>query len=63
MTYGGIKAEIYNKDGEILKSYYVGGSPQNSIGTYFLMTGAASPLVMTMPGFTGNLKVRFSYTR
>ena len=62
MAYGGIKTEIFDKNGNLLKSYYVGGSPQNSVGTYFVMTGSGSPLVMSMPGFNGNLKVRFSYT-
>ncbi len=62
MLLDGIKVEVYDKSNKPLKEYYVGGSPQNSIGTYFVMDGYSKPLVMTIPGFKGNLRVRFSYS-
>lgn len=62
MSLSGIKVEILDKNKKLIKCYYVGGSPQDSNGTYFLMDKSSSPLVMTIPGFTGNLKVRFTYS-
>jgi len=61
MMYDGIKVEIYDADNNALKKYYIGGSPENNTGTYFVMEGSAKPLVMTIPGFRGNLRVRFEY--
>lgn len=63
LMYNGIKVELYDKSGEAIKKFYVGDSPENSIGTYYLMEGSASPLVLSLPGFKGNLRVRFSYTQ
>ncbi len=57
-----IKVELYDKNDEPLKKFYIGGSPQNSDGTYFVMEGSSKPLVMDIPGFKGNLRVRFNYT-
>lgn len=62
MMYNSIKVELFDKDNNALKKYYVGESPDNSIGTYYVMDGSASPLVMNLPGFNGNLRVRFNYT-
>ena len=62
MMLDGIKVEIYDKDNKPIKKYYVGNSPQNNVGTYFVMDGYGKPLVMTIPGFKGNLRVRFSYS-
>jgi hypothetical protein len=63
LMYNGIKVELYDKNGEAIKKFYVGDSPENSIGTYYLMENSASPLVLSLPGFKGNLRVRFSYTQ
>lgn len=57
-----IKVELYDKNHSAIKKFYVGGSPENSNGTYFVMEGSSKPLVMDMPGFKGNLRVRFNYT-
>ncbi len=62
MIYNSVKVELYDKDGKAIKKYYVGGSPAKSKGTFFLMEGAASPLVMNLPNFVGNLRVRFAYS-
>lgn len=63
LMYNGIKVELYDKNDDPVKKFYVGDSPENSIGTYYLMEGSASPLVLSLPGFKGNLRVRFSYTQ
>ncbi len=52
------KVEIYKK-GELFKTYYVGGSTQDQMGTYTLMEGASAPFVTHIPGFTGFLTPRF----
>lgn len=62
MMYNSIKVELYDKDDNPIKKYYVGDSPDNSVGTYYVMEGSGSPLVMSLPGQKSNLRVRFSYT-
>ncbi len=62
MMANSIKVELYDKKNKPIKKFYVGGSPENSYGTYFVMEGSAKPLVMDVPGFKGNLRVRFNYT-
>ena len=39
--------------------YYIGGSTADERGTYIIMDGAEQPYVAEMPGFSGNLSVRF----
>jgi len=62
MIANSIKVELFDKNNKSLKKFYIGGSPENSDGTYFVMEGSAKPLVMEVPGFKGNLRVRFNYT-
>lgn len=62
MMYNAVKVELYDENNNAIKKYYIGGSPDNSDGTYFVMDGSAKPLVMGIPGFTGNLRVRFAYS-
>jgi hypothetical protein len=58
------KAEFYDKNTNLIKTYYVGNSTQDNIGTYMLLetpkTGMIKePLVMGMKGFIGILGPRF----
>ncbi|MGB3075577.1 MAG: hypothetical protein WBB36_09660, partial [Chitinophagales bacterium] len=53
------KVELYDKEGSLLKSYYVGGGTLNSEGTYFLMNGSDKPFVVSVPAFAGVLDSRF----
>ncbi|MCB9291126.1 MAG: hypothetical protein H6560_27725 [Lewinellaceae bacterium] len=47
----GMKVELYDKDGGLLKAYYVGGSTSDERGTYMIMEGAEQPYVPTFrPG-------------
>jgi hypothetical protein len=55
----GIKVEVYNKAGKLLKCYYVGGVTSNELGTYMMMDGSNQPYVTHIPSFVGALRVRF----
>lgn len=56
----GIKVEIYNKNNNLLKSYYIGGSTPDERGTYMILEGAEQPYVAHLPGWEGNLRFRFN---
>jgi|GEM_PF-1480479 hypothetical protein len=57
----GIKVELYDKAGNALKKYYIGSSPADGIGSYFVMEGSEKPLVMALPTMKGNVHTRFNY--
>jgi hypothetical protein len=59
LAIAGVKVEIYDKNDNKMKVYYVGGSTANSLGTYYIMDGATEPFVMHIPGFQGLLKGKF----
>lgn len=54
-----MKVELYGRDGELIKAYYVGGSTSDERGTYMIMDGAEQPYVVHLPAWEGNLSVRF----
>lgn len=56
----GIKVEIYGSGDELLKAYYVGGGTADERGTHLIKEGAEQPYVGHLPGWTGNLRYRFS---
>ncbi|MEM8523047.1 MAG: DUF4340 domain-containing protein [Bacteroidota bacterium] len=58
----GIKVELYDRAGEQLKSYYIGGETSDSRGTYMIMEGSEQPYVVHIPTWGGNLRARFSLT-
>lgn len=55
----GIKVEIYGKDDENLKTYYIGGTTQQEYGTYFYMEHGSQPYIMEIPHFVGNVRERY----
>lgn len=55
----GITVEIYGKNNQRLKRYYVGGVTNDERGTYVIMEGAEQPYVAHVPGFIGQLRARF----
>lgn len=55
----GVKVEIYDKNDNKMKVYYVGGATANSLGTYYIMEGSTEPFVMHIPTFQGMLKGKF----
>jgi len=54
-----VKTEIYDRDGKLMKAYYVGGETSDARGTYVIMEGSDKPMVMQIPGVTGSFKVRY----
>ncbi len=55
----GVKVEIYGKNDEVLKKYYVGGMNSTELGTYMIMDGSDNPYIMHLPYWQGNLRSRF----
>ena len=58
------KVELYDKDNNLIKSFYVGGASEDYLGSYMLMEiekgkPAKTPMVVTLPGFDGYLSVRY----
>ena len=56
----GIKVEIYDRQDQLIKAYYVGGSTPDERGTYMMIDGAEQPYVASIPGFTGNIRFRYN---
>lgn len=55
----GIKVEVYDNGGSLMKAYYVGGVTPDEKGTFMIMEGSNEPYVTYMPGFEGGLRVRY----
>jgi len=55
----GIKVEIYDKSGDRMKCYYIGGVTKDEQGTIFIMDGSEKPYICHIPGFVGTLRVRY----
>ncbi|NRA49017.1 MAG: DUF4340 domain-containing protein [Phaeodactylibacter sp.] len=55
----GKKVELYDKEDNLLKAYYIGGSTADERGTYIILDGAEQPYIAEIPGFSGNISVRF----
>ena len=56
-----IKVEIYNRNGEKMRVFYVGSEASGMAGSYMMMGGAKTPYVVNMPGFQGYLTPVYSY--
>jgi hypothetical protein len=55
-----IKVELYDRDGERMRVFYVGGQANNYEGTYMLMENAKRPYVVNIPNFHGFLTPIYS---
>ena len=55
----GIKVEIYDRKGEKMKVYYVGGMTNDETGTYMIMEDANEPFVVHIPSWVGGLRARY----
>ena len=53
----GVKVEIFYKNK--IKTYTVGGSTTDHLGTYMLMENAENPFIVHIPGFNGFLSPRY----
>lgn len=56
----GIKIELYDKAGEQMRAFYIGGATADERGTYAIMDGAEQPYVIHIPTWEGNLRFRFN---
>ena len=56
----GIKVMVYDLDGKILKTYYVGGGTADERGTHVIMEGSEQPYVAHLPNWEGNLRFRYN---
>ena len=50
-----VKVEIYDRGGDKMRVFYVGGQSYNFGGTYMLLEGAKKPFLVKIPGFQGIL--------
>lgn len=55
----GIKVEIYDRAGKNMKTYYVGGITNDERGTVFMMENSEQPYLVHVPGFIGQLRIRY----
>jgi len=55
-----IKVEVYDRQGQKMRVFYVGSAGLNGKGTNMLMEGASSPYVVHILGFDGYLTTRYS---
>lgn len=56
----GIKVEVYDRKNRLLKAYYVGGATADETGAYMILEGEEEPYVTYIPGWTGNIRHRYS---
>ncbi|MCP4438454.1 MAG: DUF4340 domain-containing protein [Aureispira sp.] len=53
------KVEIYDKDGSLIKTYYVGKDADEGKGTHMIMEGAERPYIVDIPNFIGSVHTRY----
>jgi len=58
----GIKVEVYTNEETPIKTYTIGSSTANHLGTYMLMDGAVTPFIIHIPAFNGFLSPRYGIT-
>jgi len=51
----GKKVEVYDRNGKLLKAFYIGGANQRVTASYMVLDGYNIPYEMSYPGFTGDL--------
>ncbi len=56
----GIKVELYDKSDSKIKTFYVGGSTNNELGTFMIMEDSNQPYVTHIPNMQGSLRWRFT---
>lgn len=54
----GTKVEFWSGK-TLVKTYYVGGTTPDQLGTYMWIEGARDPYIVHIPGFTGYLNTRY----
>jgi hypothetical protein len=57
---GGILVQLYDRNGDKLRGYYIGGGANGERGTIAIMEGSENPYIVHLPMWTGNLRHRFN---
>ncbi|MDX1478158.1 MAG: hypothetical protein R3301_10675 [Saprospiraceae bacterium] len=55
-----IKVEIFDRQDDLIKTYYVAGSTADERGTHMIMEGSRQPFVMHLPTMDGSFRARFT---
>jgi hypothetical protein len=55
----GVKVEIYSDNETPIKTYTIGNSTANHLGTYMLLADAETPFIVHIPSFNGFLSPRY----
>ena len=55
----GVKVEIYTNEESPFKTYTIGSSTSNHLGTYMYLSGSETPFVVHIPSFNGFLSPRY----
>ena len=55
----GVKVEIYSDTKTLIRTYTIGNSTANHLGTYMLLADAESPFIVHIPSFNGFLSPRY----
>lgn len=55
-----IKTELYDRNGKLMRVFFVGNDASRNGGTHMLMKGAKDPYVVNIPGFVGYLTPRYA---
>ncbi len=58
----GVKVEVYDKNDNNLKTYYIGNDAPSMRATNYLMEGHSQPYCVRLKGFEGGLRGRFTNT-
>jgi len=58
---GSIKVELYDRNGNKMRVFYVGSETNDMKGTYMLMEGAKQPYVVNKKGFQGYVTPNYTY--
>lgn len=59
MSVENTKVEAYDKDGDLIKAFFVGAETEGGRGNYMMREGADEIFVVQIPGFHGVLHTRF----
>lgn len=54
------KVEVYDRDGDPMRIFYVGGPATNARGNYMRKEGSDNLYIVQIPGFDGMLQTRFT---
>ena len=60
LSANGTNVKYLDKEGNIIKAYFLGGADLEGTGTEILMEGAKQPYIVNVPYFQGVLSVRFN---